>query len=94
MPQAAISMYMERLPARQAERKLAMMQAVSIPHMNKKSRTSAVRALERQANENHASAGRKPIPARLRMMGIGVKFEAPAPAPPHLSTDGEGGRRI
>lgn len=74
MPMAAVSMYMERLPARQAEWKLAMTQAAAIPHMKKENRKAAVRALEKQANEYREQEAHVASPAKLKMMGIGVRF--------------------
>jgi len=56
MPMAAIGVYMERLPARMAELKLAMADAASIPHMDKNARRSTVHEWERAANQDRESA--------------------------------------
>ena len=80
MPQTAVNMYMERLPARLAEWKLGMVQAATIPRMKKEDRRSAVRELENAAYEYQAEKRVVP-PAKIKLIGIGVRFETP-PSPP------------
>lgn len=73
MPVAAINAYMVRLPARQSEMKLLLSDAVSIPHMKESHRQSALNNWMRMAmisSENATPAS----PARLKMMGIGVRY--------------------
>lgn len=72
MPQAALQMYMERLPARKAEMTLMMARAAMIPQLSKRDRRKALAELEK---ETRTGAPAKPAsPGRLQMMGIGVRF--------------------
>lgn len=74
MPMAAMTAYLERIPARQAEWKLMAAEAVSLPHMQQ----SAGRALtnswmkEAQVFMPRTSV-RVASPGRLKLMGIGVR---------------------
>lgn len=73
MPIAAINAYLERLPARQAELKLVMSDAVSTPHMKERDRAATLKGWMRAAKID-ADANVKPAsPARLKLMGIGVR---------------------
>ena len=73
MPLAAINAYLDRLPARQAELKLLLSDAVSIPHMKENHRREAQSAWMRAARISMESA-QTASPARLKMMGIGVRY--------------------
>ena len=66
----AIQEYLNQLPARQAELKLLLSEAESIPNMKPKARESLLK-------EWMNTAGLKPVvqkatPAVLKLMGIGV----------------------
>jgi mannitol/fructose-specific phosphotransferase system IIA component len=73
MPLAAISAYLERLPARQAELKLLLSDAVSIPHMKENHREAAQSAWMRAAMIEADNSIKPASPARLKLMGIGVR---------------------
>jgi hypothetical protein len=72
MPSGVIRAYLERLPARLAEWKMAMAEAVSLPYMREGQQRQIIAAWRR------AATGGRPVPARpasdevLRMMGIRV----------------------
>lgn len=73
MPIAAIGAYVERLPARIAELKMAMAEAGSIPHMKKGDRETTLRDWRRTIEQVSVERALVATPARLRLMGIGVK---------------------
>jgi len=73
MPMAAIGAYLERLPARMAELRLAMADAASIPHMKENARNSTMREWIRTANQNREHA-EIVSPVRLKLLGIGVRY--------------------
>lgn len=75
MPMAAIAVYLEHLPARMAEFKLALSDAASIPHMKESARRSAQRAWMREIERQSGRPMSQVVtPARLRLAGIGVRF--------------------
>lgn len=75
MPMASLERYMERLPARMAELKMALADVVSLPHMKKGDQRSTMngwmRALQFATPVRSGPVSR----ARLKMMGIGVRVE-------------------
>ena len=74
MPMQAIEAYLTRLPARQAEMKLLMSDAISIPHVKESARNNMLAAWMRAANVFTENAARPASPARLKLMGIGVRY--------------------
>lgn len=72
MPIAAINVYLERLPARQAELKLMLADVVSYPHIKKDQQDTAMKKWLREANANVVQKAKVASPAILRLMGIGV----------------------
>lgn len=72
MPSMTLEAYVVHLPARMAELKLTIADAVSVPHMKDSQRKSTLNAWEREARENQPVV-RAPTRAGLRMLGIGVK---------------------
>jgi len=85
MPMAAMEAYLERIPARQAELKLALADAVSLPHMKKNDRERSVREWERAANVDSEQTARVAPRGLLKLMGIGVRSGPLAP----LSADAD-----
>jgi hypothetical protein len=77
MPFTAISAYLERLPARQAETKMMMADVVSYPHMKALDRQSALRGWMKQANARQPEQRRPASPAALKLLGIGVTYMEP-----------------
>lgn len=73
MPIAAINSYLEQLDARIAEHQLIMADSASIPHMEKHARNRTLRAWAQTAKRQRGEAGIVVSPARLHMLGIGVK---------------------
>lgn len=74
MPMASLEIYLDTLPARMAELKMVLADPMSLPHMNQKDQRAT---LSRWTKELRAVMPAKPaVPAKLRMMGIGVKFES------------------
>lgn len=71
MPMIAIQAYMERIPARIAEMKLALSEAVSLPHLKDDERRDLMDAWKEQADIQEMEA-EPASPAVLRFMGIGV----------------------
>lgn len=73
MPMASIEAYLDKLPARMAEYKMMMADPIALPHMKKNDQQNMInswnRAMQVSVPVQVAS------PARLKMMGIGVKFE-------------------
>jgi hypothetical protein len=76
MPIASIQAYLERLPARIAEMKLAMAEAVSVPHLEADERRDLLESWQEQAHLREMEA-EVVSPAVLRMMGIGATILAP-----------------
>lgn len=72
MPIAAINVYLERLPARQAELKLMLADVVSYPHIKKDAQDTSIKQWLREANANVVQKAKVASPAILRLMGIGV----------------------
>lgn len=73
MPQAAIRLYLNRLPALQAEFRMLLSEAVIVPHLDAEARRTLLRRWEREAAQFVADRERSTSVAAIRMMGIGVK---------------------
>lgn len=71
MPIAAIEVYMERLPTVIAQYKLAMADAVSVPHMKDSDRRKTLRSWT-SVSQKYAQARVAPRGA-LKLMGIAIK---------------------
>lgn len=72
-PLSALNSYLERLPARQAELKMLIAEAVSIPHMKKEDADNLISRWTKEAEVAVSNNNVKPAsPGRLKMMGIGV----------------------
>ena len=82
MPLASLRQYLERLPARQAELRLMLVEAASFPHLAEGARRNLARRLERAAQATPVI--KSPTPAQLALVGIAVEF----------ATDGNGWQRI
>ena len=74
MPFSAITAYLNRLPARQAEMKILFADAVSYPHIKKDQQHNMMNIWSKQANMFITPTARIATPGKLRMMGIGVKY--------------------
>lgn len=92
MPLASMEAYLNRLDARMAEVKLMMADVVNLPHMKKGDRQAALNqwmSILRMRGNRQARPASK---ARLKMMGIGVRFAMPPlpdPSPPNEELRGE-----
>ena len=73
MPITGINAYIEKLEARKAELKLLMADVVSLPHMKKHDRMSTVNGWMKLLNIFSQTQAKPASPARLKMMGIGVR---------------------
>ena len=73
MPFASIDSYVQQLSARQAELKILIVDAVSVPHMKEHDRRRAINGMTRAANIREKVKARRATPAMLKLMGIGVK---------------------
>jgi hypothetical protein len=71
MPMSAIQAYLEKLPARLAEAKLVMSEAVSLPHLKEEDRRDLLETWREQADLRDVEA-EIASPAVLKLMGIGV----------------------
>lgn len=74
MPMASIEAYLERLPARFAEMKLVFADVVSLPHMKDHQRSERLREWMREVEMFNPTMTKPASPARLRMMGVGVRY--------------------
>jgi len=72
MPSTAIAAYLRRLPEHQAQLRLMLSDAASVPHMEKSARRRVLDRWQRQAHGGRLPAAR-PTPLALARMGIGVK---------------------
>lgn len=72
MPIAAINVYLERLPARQAEMKMMLADVVSYPHIKQDKQERAMSRWFREASAYVVRKAKVASPAILRLMGIGV----------------------
>ncbi len=72
MPMAAIRHYLSELPKRQAEWRLMLVEAASFPHLTPSARRNLSRKIEEALDQD--STVRKPLPAQLMLLGIGVEF--------------------
>lgn len=70
MPLAAITAYLERIPAITAERKLITGEAASVPWTKNPSRT--LKAWQQQAYGSSSRPARPATPGMLKLIGIGV----------------------
>lgn len=70
MPLAAISEYIENIPAALAERRLIAADGASVPHL--KHPRQALMSWQKTAYGS-AGRGRKATPGELMLMGIGVR---------------------
>lgn len=77
MPMASIEAYLEKLPARMAEYKMMMADPIALPHMKKNDQQNMVNSWNRAMSANQPA--QVASPARLKMMGIGVRFETDPP---------------
>lgn len=73
MPMEMLKGYMERLETRKTEERLMMADVVSLPHMKKRDRERTVNDWMRLLSIQNQVKPRRASPARLKMMGIGVK---------------------
>ena len=71
MPMSAIEAYLERIPVRMAEMKLAYSEVVSLPHLKEDDRSAMIENWREQANLHEVEA-EVASPAVLKLMGIGV----------------------
>lgn len=73
MPFAAIEAYLNKLEARKTEVKLMMADVEMLPNMKKRDRESTVNGWMKLLSIHSQSKTKTASPARLQMMGIGVK---------------------
>jgi len=94
MPMASLQAYLERLPARLAEVKMMLVEPITVPHLKKGDQSKMMNGWMKDATIS--TPAKKPVPAILNMMGIGVRFEgkmqnaegdASTAAPPPLSEE-------
>lgn len=72
MPLNAIGSYLEKLPIRIIELKMAIADAASVPHMKEKARKSITREWMQMINQGKPPA-QTVSPARLKLLGLNVK---------------------
>jgi hypothetical protein len=77
MPVPAINAYLEKLQARIAETKLMMADAASVPHMKLSDRKTTLNNWMRTVNIHSPTKSKPASKARLKMMGIGVRYVKP-----------------
>ena len=77
MPMASLEIYLERLPLRFAELKMALADVVSLPHMKEISRRSTMSGWRRVLQMVSPMRSRPVSKARLKLMGIGVRIVKP-----------------
>lgn len=71
MPIAAFQEYLRRLPARQAELKLVLAEAISLPQMKERDHKAAIRRWMREAGvEERAKPATSSV---LKLLGIGIR---------------------
>jgi hypothetical protein len=73
MPMASLQAYLERLPARLAEVKMMLVEPLAVPHLKKNDQSRMMNGWMKDATIS--TPAKKPVPAMLNMMGIGVRFE-------------------
>lgn len=72
MPMTVLNAYLDHLDARKAETKIMFGDVVSLPHMKPNDRKATVSGWMKMLNISSQTV--KPAsPARLKMMGIGVR---------------------
>lgn len=73
MPIPSINAYLEKLEVRFAEMKQMMADAASIPHMKEGDRKNTLNHWMKIMNVQSPTKAKPASPARLKMMGIGVR---------------------
>ena len=73
MPMASLEAYLERLPARLAEVKMMLSEPIAVPHLKKGEQSKMMNSWMKDAAMG--APKKKPVPAMLNMLGIGVRFE-------------------
>lgn len=71
----AVNAYLQNLELRQTETKLMMADVVNLPHMKKRDRDRTVKSWMRLLNIREQTLAKPASPARLKMIGIGVRHE-------------------
>jgi hypothetical protein len=89
MPFAAIQAYLKQLPALQAELRLMLGEAASVPHWETDTKEQWVRELGEQTGREPTSKARVATPAALALRGIRVMGLDTAGKPPAYSTTDE-----
>lgn len=74
MPFTAIDAYLNKLEARKTEVKLMTADVVMLPHIKKSQRESTLNGWMKLLNIHSQSKTKPASPARLRLMGVGVKY--------------------
>jgi hypothetical protein len=74
MPFETINIYLEKLEARRIETKLMFADVISLPNMKNKDREGLVMSWMRTMDIQSPKETRTASPARLKMMGIGVRY--------------------
>lgn len=72
MPFSAIQAYLQQLPARQAELRLMIGDAASVPHWEKDTREGWVREMIEQTGRKSIGEAKVAAPAALALRGIRV----------------------
>lgn len=75
MPLQSVNAYLERLELRHTETKLLMADVTGLPHMKKRDRESVLKSWMRLLNIRGQTKSKPASPARLKMLGIGVRHE-------------------
>ena len=77
MPFASIEAYLVKLDVRMTEVKLMMADVVSLPHMKKGDRQTTLNRWMRLVKIESNQQARPASKARLKLMGIGVRYVRP-----------------
>lgn len=77
MPMASLEAYLDRLPARMSELKMLMADPIILPHLKKEAQIKMMS--QWMTGISNSRSASKPVPAKLRMMGVGVRFESQTP---------------
>lgn len=72
MPIASIDSYLQRLPGRMAELKMAIAEGASVPHMKQSGRSAQIKEWQREIAKYAGEPANVVSPARLKLIGIGV----------------------
>jgi hypothetical protein len=73
MPVAAIEAYLDRLAANLAELKILMADANTLPYLSESARNERLRGWMKVVNQYYPAPARPATPARLKLMGIGIR---------------------